>query len=322
MAARQKKLEKHRRRRQEKQRQTRVAQNHRIADYLSDRHEVHACYANAEWKEEGMASILLARRISSGTVSYAAFLVDALGMGLKDASCETEMPLSEFEEHVERMRSRVGAESMKLATAQHLVYGGIEVARKLNLRLPKQYERATRILGALPPGVQPDMSLFGQDGKLHIFCNAHDLERRYLGDPRKLEERDDVVLEIAHGDDFTLAEDEDDDPMAAGGDEVAEVTRELIELTYAWCELEGVEPSPLIHHVIRIVVGESGKAMNEKVSQTNAQGEISVNPEFSEAMIDRIITQLCVAGFHVEEVTAAFEQVMGAMGQEFGDEQD
>lgn len=130
MATHQKKIEKHRRRRQEKQRQVRVAQNHRFQEYLSAPHEVHGCYINADWRTAGMASIFVARNIARGMVSFGAFLVDYWGMGLKDAWGDATASIAEFEDRVDHMRSQLGAKRVDLSTVRHIVFGGIDVARK------------------------------------------------------------------------------------------------------------------------------------------------------------------------------------------------
>ncbi len=308
MAARQKKLEKHRRRRQEKQRQTRVAANHRIADYLSDRHEVYACYANEDWREAGMASIFVARRISPGTLSFAGFLVDYWGMGLKDAFGEMMITLSEFEERVERMRSHMGAVPIDLKTVQHLVFGGIAVAQKLGFRLPNRHERWTRLLGALPPGESPDMSLFGKNGKTYIGCSEKDLLARYLGDPKKLLERPDVEFTV--GVNLPSPMDNADDEAEGAESEYAPDYTDLEDLTYDWCESIGVDPHPLVYPVAKAMTIETDKAMSELPEM---EQEIHHDGRMYDDILLRIRGKMHAMGYNEEDVSAAFAQILGAL---------
>lgn len=313
MATRQKKLEKHRRRRQEKQRQVRVAQNHRIQDYLSDRHEVYACYANAEWSDAGMASILLARNIAPGMVSFAAFLVDYWGMGLKDAWGETAISKAEFDDKVEHMRAGIGAMRIDLSTVKHLVFGGIEVARKLEFRLPKNYERWTRLIGPLPPGEKPDLSLFGKDGKTHIWCSERDLELRYLGDPKKLLNRPNIEFVIRDGS-FTLWDDEGDDADDEDDLESQVMDGSLVDTVHDWCAREKITPSPILQPLVNAMRVSSEDVLDEIVSTAGPDGGVVMSPVITpDSLIRRTMTQMRIMGYDERDIALGFTQILGAM---------
>lgn len=135
---------------------------------------------------------------------------------------------------------------MSLGTARHLVYGGIELARKLGFRLPRKYERWTAILGPLPEGEKPDMSLFCPEGRIRLVCSMRDLEARLIGTtPQKFINRSDVDF-ILGDDDFTLIDDEADevDAMAEGLEEA------FLAQMRQWCFANGQIPHPLLPKVI------------------------------------------------------------------------
>lgn len=186
----------------------------------------------------------------------AAFLVDLWAMGLKDAWGRTDISYSEFDEGISGLDARLGTRPLNLGTAKHLVYGGIELARELGFRLPRRYERWTAILGSLPKGETPDMSLFRCDGKVRLVCNMQDLESRLIGTtPDKFLARGDVDF-ILGDDDFTLADDEDD----AVDDAITEFEQAMVDRARQWCFANGQTPHPLLPELIRASTRRWSKA--------------------------------------------------------------
>jgi hypothetical protein len=58
---------------------------HRIQH--ADDYPVEACYLNADWKEQGLARIVVTRSQENGKIMVAAFLVDIFCLGVKNAFC-------------------------------------------------------------------------------------------------------------------------------------------------------------------------------------------------------------------------------------------
>lgn len=306
MSTRQKKIEKHRRRRQEKQRQQRVLHNHRVQDYLSDRHELYACYANADWKTAGMASLFVARRVAIGQVSLAAFLVDYWGMGLKDAWGETVMSIADFEEYLERVRARMNLTPIDPVTAQHLVWGGVEVARTLGFRLPRHHDRWTSLIGTLPEGVTPDMNLFGKNGKVHIRCSEADLHKRYLGDPNIFLARPDVEFVIGDSN-FSLLEDEEDELIDFEGDAT---DNDALAPVLDWCAEEGQRPSPILFEVYNAMNVAAADVLKELTARVGPDDEVTMGEKDAQMLIRRVMTQMKLMGYEELDVAEALSQII------------
>ena len=210
MATRQKKAEQRRRKRQQNRRDQRVSALRYHQRLAGDAYPIGTCVANRGWREGGIASIFVARDVAPGRVTMAAFLVDVWAMGLKDAWGRVDLAASEFRDTLSRQKEQLGTCPLKVETARHLVYGGIQLADRLGFRLPRRYQRWTAILGPLPEGKFPDMSLFLRDGKILLACSAEDLRRRLIGStPGEFLNRSDVNY-ILGGDDFTLIYDDAD----------------------------------------------------------------------------------------------------------------
>ncbi len=210
----------------------------RAKGLLGDGHPVHACMVNRDWREGGIASIYLARQVSAGRVTIASFFVDRYAMGLKDAWGRTAVPHREFDEQMADLQSRLDLQPLNLGLAKHLVYGGIELAGELGFRLPQRYERWTAVLGPLPEGESPDMTLFRLDGKIRLVCSTRDFEARLIGStPESFLARPDVDF-ILSNDDFTSV-DEEAEEFNNG---IAMLEEAMLNRVKAWCFSNGQAP--------------------------------------------------------------------------------
>ena len=246
MGTRQGRVERRRLKRKKHHRRQRVVQIRQAQRLAGDAQPLYASVINREWRENGQASIFIARSLGPGTVTMAAFLVDLWAMGLKDAWGRTTIPTSEFDDTVKRMDDEVGTSPVDIGTVKHVVYGGIALARDLGFRLPRRYQRWTALLGPLPDDESPDMSLFLNNGRIHLVCSQRDLEERLIGaTPQAFLARDDVEFVIGD-DDFTLVDEEAEDG-AAWLDELGE---HMLEQVQRWCFSHGQQPHPLLGEVI------------------------------------------------------------------------
>ncbi|MEE4261595.1 MAG: hypothetical protein V2I56_02825 [Desulfobacteraceae bacterium] len=147
---------------------------------LNYRHPLVACRINKDWQEHGMALVIVARGAPTGIV-YSGFLLDLLGLGLKDAMGDygvSEYELGEFE-------FLDGVHGTDLIACDYdlaadLVYGGLAWARKWHFRLPKDYKVWMRLLDP-PKNDDIDLQHFGHNGKPLLIGGPEDLDI-YLND--------------------------------------------------------------------------------------------------------------------------------------------
>lgn len=312
MATRQRKVERHRLKRRARQRERQIVKMRAESRAGSDAHPLYACTVNRDWHEDGIASIFMARRVGTGHVTMASFLVDRLAMGLKDAWGRTDIPTSEFDEQISRCSEQLETGPLNLGTAKHLVYGGINLARELGFRLPRRYERWTAILGPLPEDEPPDMSLFLDDGMIRLMCTRRDLEARLVGTtPEKFLARRDVTF-IMGEEDFTLVDEEED----ACDDLTSQLEQAMVESARQWCFANGQVPHPLLAELVCAFV----EAITQSIPpDVDSDAEIEALPE---ATRDEMATQafsFLSASFHhdpaaLEAAMAQFHGFMDSMG--------
>lgn len=244
---------------QSKQRQSKRRRKHRIQQQravrgeqrlaCSDHHPIHRCLVNSSWREEGKASILLARSIGERRLSMAVFLVDLWAMGLKDAWGRVDMTFQEFEESV-RMVHELRMKPLAVETAQHIVYGGVRLAQELGFRLPHRYQRWTAMLGPLPEGVEPDRSLFLKDGRVCLVGSMREFSERLLSTtPEAFLRRPDLEFILEDGDRAASRSDEDDegcdvDPLAD------DMEQALVNRVRQWCFASGRVPHRLLPEAV------------------------------------------------------------------------
>ena len=119
-----------------------------------------------------MAHVAIVREGVSG-VNLVGFLVDTLGLGLKDGYVKVETGKKMFERgYLDEAHGGKKVE-INLELAQELVYGGVLWAKEHGFT-PSNGARSA--LKFLPPPVRdPDLSLFGRDGKPLLILSEPDL---------------------------------------------------------------------------------------------------------------------------------------------------
>lgn len=284
MATRQKKTEKRKSKRQQKQRLLRSRQLSSYQRMAGDAYPLRTCLVNAEWREEGMASIYLARDIAPGRVTFASFLVDQLALGLKDAWGEVDLGLSEFQDLMRRTEDQFETTTLDITTARHLVYGGIELARELGFRLPKHYEKWTGVLGKLDAGISPNRQLFLDDGVIVLACTYRDFAKRLIGcSPEAFLARPDVEAAFADGD-YSLLDEEAVDSVTG------ELAATMLEKAQQWCFAHGQRPHPRLPDVIDALLGATAESLDRDADSND--GPIEIPETFSEEMLDRALATL------------------------------
>jgi hypothetical protein len=146
-----------------------------LREALNHRHPLTECLINKDWQKHGMAIVIIMRSAPIGCV-YSGFLVDVLGVGLKDAMGDYGVNEDEVKEHkfIEGMQGG-DLVACDYELASNLVYGGLAWARKWKFKLPKDYKVWMRLLE--PRNMDEiDLSPFGKDGKPLLMISEDDVD--------------------------------------------------------------------------------------------------------------------------------------------------
>ncbi|MBN1490525.1 MAG: hypothetical protein JXA69_11465 [Phycisphaerae bacterium] len=228
--------------------------------------EVVACYINTGWKDEGLASIQVLKRLPNGSLSIGAFLVDLWCIGLKDCFGRLNVIREDFNDSIERMRANMDIERIDPAIARRLVLGAIRFSKQNGFRLPPRHERWVAMLGNPSDWRDADLGDFGtDDGKLRYVGEMEDLRKRLIGcsldDFLARNNIDFLVGSPLLGpyddEDANEAEnvEEDDEDIDAAMEEIAEDVRSrFLDGVRQWCFATQVTPHPRLDEAIDLIL--------------------------------------------------------------------
>lgn len=146
-----------------------------LREALNHRHPLVECLINKDWQEHDMAIVIVVRSAPIGMV-YSGFLVDLLGLGLKDVMGDYGVNKNQIRDH-EFLKGMQGEDlvACDYDLASNLVYGGLVWARKWRFKLPKDYKVWMRLLE--PRNMDKiDLDQFGKGGKPLIMISEDDVD--------------------------------------------------------------------------------------------------------------------------------------------------
>ena len=137
---------------------------HRIQH--ADDYPVEACYLNADWKEQGLARIVVTRSQENRKIMVAAFLVDIFCLGVKNAFCNEGLGRRQIEAQLlpgyyqNEEPTRVGINYVK-----EIIYGAVDYARGLGFDPHPDFELSRHVLGSEEIGRTRNLTFGGPEGK-------------------------------------------------------------------------------------------------------------------------------------------------------------
>ena len=225
--SRQNKKERQRLKRKRKQMQLRKERNASIFKKLAQIESPIRCYINAEWRDEGMAEIMVLRDVpgGGGQRAFAAYLIDAWCSGLKDAFGRLNVTPEDLEENLDVANSRgLRMTPIDPDQARVLVAAAMRLSAENGFRLPHRADRWACVVG-VTSYADADLSLFEKpNGKYRYVGTTQDLRKRLIGSVDGFLSRTDVEFVISEApqggwesdDDF--AEDFEDEEEEDGED--------------------------------------------------------------------------------------------------------
>lgn len=138
---------------------------------------VNECLINPNWKESGLARILLSRKLPSDNFVLGVYLVDILCLGVKNTFCNADVSQADYD------RLKAGAYQDDLPVfchpqlANRIIDGSIEFAKKLGFEPQKDFALSRFVLSEPTEAMTGFDVEFGKDGKpLYIVGPDDDVE--------------------------------------------------------------------------------------------------------------------------------------------------
>lgn len=135
-------------------------------------------YIVKNWREVGLAHLIVARWRDTGDADYGVFLVDMWCLGVKDAFGETGVPDSALREFLDQRLPEKMREAMHPACAKKLIEGGVAYAESLGFAPHRDFRKARRVLSGIDAALCPKEFDFGRDGRPCFVPGEDDSEER------------------------------------------------------------------------------------------------------------------------------------------------
>ncbi len=107
---------------------------------------IHECLVNSNWEKDGLASIIVARKHSSGNFTLGLYLVDLNCLGVKDAQYFFNIYPSEYKEMLEHRLEGADMTEVSYELVHNIVYAGVEFAEDYGFKPHKDFSVAQYIL--------------------------------------------------------------------------------------------------------------------------------------------------------------------------------
>lgn len=177
-------------------------------------------YTHKDWRQNGLAPVLVSRIRDGGLADFGFFLVDVWCLGVKDSFDEADLLESELlalvEEHVpEDMR-----EPIHPTCAKKLIEGAVAYAEQLGFPPHRDFRKSRRILSGIDSALCPTEFTYGRDGRP---CYVQGIDDSDVRIDRILARLDARVG--PDGYDYELEEDEE----AGADEELAKLRTDLID---------------------------------------------------------------------------------------------
>ena len=195
----------------------------------ADDYPVEACYLNTDWKERGLARIVVTRRQQNGRAMVGVFLVNIFCLGLKNAFCIEGLTTRQIEDEIlprcyqDEEPTRIG-----INYAKEIVYGAVDYARSLGFEPHADFELSRHVLGTEELSRTRGLQFGGPRGKPLYIAGPDDDAPAVL---KKLREKlgEDGFEFITPADDWEVLEKEDDDRQLGLGSRVLSSAKELVD---------------------------------------------------------------------------------------------
>jgi hypothetical protein len=138
------------------------------------------CLINGNWKQLGLAQVLVSRKHITGNVTGAIFIVDLYCCGVKDAMCF-------FNREREFLRERtldfaeqgIIMQPCEYTLAHNIIYGAVEFADEFGIKPHEDYTLAKMVLEEDDERVELMEIEFGDKGKPKLVAHMMDDRTRY-----------------------------------------------------------------------------------------------------------------------------------------------
>ena len=173
------------------------------------------CWISPDWKDAGLCTVVVARKHTTGNVTFGVYLMDTFCLGLKNTYAIFNRSQFDYEDILSQMyASHGGKMPIDYTLAHNIVYGGIAYAEDLGFKPEKDWATSQFILEEDTEDIELIDIEFGKDGKPLFMSGPHDNVGKIKSrlDASVGEGNYNVIIGgFDFGGDFDFDDDDDDD---------------------------------------------------------------------------------------------------------------
>lgn len=168
---------------------------------------VYECVISKEWKERGIAQIMVTRQHAGGNFTCGIYIVDTFCLGVKETAYRFNMTPLDYEEFKELLTGEEPFDAVDYNTVHNIVYGAVAFAEEYGFNPHKEFALTQFILDEDSEDVPLIEYEFGKDGEPFLIVRDKQEASKYLPTLRKFTGDDPKYL-ILDGDMEWLKDDE------------------------------------------------------------------------------------------------------------------
>ena len=134
----------------------------------------HECFVNEGWQEKGMATLVISKKMPSGKLIVATYLIDSYCLGLKDTFYKFALDEFGYSDFLDQLNEQQGMIKCDLNFAHNIIYGAIDYAQELGFTPNKDFKITEYLLDSdlIDDGI--DELVFGMNGKPTFIAGPYD----------------------------------------------------------------------------------------------------------------------------------------------------
>ena len=129
---------------------------------------IDVCYINDQWKESGMASILVVRKHSNGNYTIGIYLVDLFALGTKDTFYRFNIEPAELDKMVDGMSSEQMIKT-EYPLVHNIIFGANAFAEDNGFKVYKDFAITKYILEEDTEDIELIEIEFGRNGEPFVI---------------------------------------------------------------------------------------------------------------------------------------------------------
>ena len=163
-----------------KKKQSKVVQMLSPENYIRQKARtlpIHKCFVNSDWKQSGLANILVSRKHTNGNFTLGTYLIDVNCLGVKDSGYNFNVSEPDFNIMLDRMHSYMEIQEITYTLAHNIVYAGLEFAEEYGFKPHNDFIKVAQyILEEDTESIELIDIECGKDGKPFYISGPYDTD--------------------------------------------------------------------------------------------------------------------------------------------------